>query len=92
MDGLFVTEYLEHRKRSRLPDIVDRNKERLRIRFGIEVRKEEMARRKDEIEVEQGQGSSDKQADDRKPEIRDDPLKRKDCRMGKKCCKKTFRF
>ena len=59
VEGPFVTEYLEHRKRSRLPDIVDRNKERLRIRFGIEVRKEEMARRKDEIEVEQGQGSSD---------------------------------
>ena len=55
----FSNFYLEHRKRSRLPDIVDRNKERLRIRFGIEVRKEEMARRKDEIEVEQGQGSSD---------------------------------
>jgi len=51
--GHFKVNIEEHRKRSRLPDIVDRNKERLRIRFGIEVRKEEMARRKDEIEVEQ---------------------------------------
>jgi len=43
----------ERRKRSRLPDIVDRQKERLRIRFGIEVRKDEMERRKDQIELEQ---------------------------------------
>ena len=42
---------------------MDRNKERLRIRFGIEVRKDEMERRKEEIEVEQGQGSMNMRPD-----------------------------
>jgi len=43
----------EPSKRNRLPDIVDRQKERLRIRFGIECRKEEMAKRKNEMENDQ---------------------------------------
>lgn len=51
--GHFKFNIDEYRKSCRLPDIVDRNKERLRIRFGIEVRKDEMERRKEEIEVEQ---------------------------------------
>jgi len=35
---------------SRLPDIVYRQKERLRIKFGIEIRREEMAKRKRQME------------------------------------------
>ena len=97
-----VTKILERRKRSRLPEIVDRQKERLRIRFGIEVRKEEMERRKDQIEVEQGQGSMYQSRRTRRPVLAWTglwtiksvmyPFQRKDCKMGEGCCKTAFRI
>lgn len=36
-------------KKCRLPDLVDRQKERLRIKFGIEIRKEELDKKKKEM-------------------------------------------
>ena len=36
-------------RRCRLPELVDRQKERLRIKFGIEIRKEELDKKKKEM-------------------------------------------